>query len=268
MKIDKTLQDLQSRLNYVNQVVDYAEKQLKKSPPGRLRIQRQGQSLTYYCAGEIKGDKDHNGRRLDASDKQIISDLAQKSYLRKVRQSALEEQRAIRKILDNYPKLQFENIYKDLRDDRKTLIRPVALSDEEYERQWLGKPYDKKGFSEGDPNFVTLKGERVRSKSEQIIADRLTYHNIPYKYECPIRLDIGVFHPDFTVLRLRDRKEIYWEHCGAMDKQSYADYAVNRFNVYARNNIILGKDLVATFETGMFPLDTEILDKFILAHFK
>ena len=32
------------------------------------------------------------------------------------------------------------------------------------------------------------KNERVRSKSEKIIADMLYHKNIPYKYECPINL--------------------------------------------------------------------------------
>ena len=264
MKIDITLQDLKSRLDFVDRVLEYVNQRLAELPDGNLRIQHQGNSLTYYCARTVKGDV--NGHII--TDKKLILDLAQKGYLLKVRKSAMEEQKAIRQVFKNYPELQFENIYGGLRDDRKILIKPVAYSDEEYAKQWLAKPYKKKTFSEGDPNYYTLKGERVRSKAEAIIADRLAYYNIPYKYECPIMVSGEVFHPDFTILRMRDRKILYWEHCGMMDKEDYADYAVNRFNKYSKEGIILGKNLFASFETGKHPMDTEAVDKLINAHFK
>ena len=36
-------------------------------------------------------------------------------------------------------------------------------------------------------NLETIKGEKVRSKSEVIIANLLTSHNIPYHYEYPVQ---------------------------------------------------------------------------------
>ena len=264
MKIDITLQDLNNRLSFVDQVLDYADKQLAQMPGGNLRIQHQGKSFTYYNSRTVKGDA--NGHII--TDRKLISDLAQKRYLRKVRQSAMMEKEAIRQLLDNYPQMQIENIYDSFSEDRKNLIKPVALSDEKFTKQWLDKPYKKKGFREGDPNFLTLNGERVRSKAEAMMADRLKFYNIPYKYECPIVVDGEVFHPDFTVLRVRDRKVFYWEHCGLMDKEDYANYAVSKFNKYAKEGIILGKNLFATFETGRCPMDTGAIDSLINAHFK
>ncbi|MBQ9321830.1 MAG: hypothetical protein IJ239_05705, partial [Eubacterium sp.] len=70
-----------------------------------------------------------------------------------------------------------------------------------YIRNWLDIQYPKKGFSEEGPEFYTSKGERVRSKSEVIIADTLARMGVPYRYEFPIRFSgTGTFHPDFTVL--------------------------------------------------------------------
>lgn len=263
MKIDIALQDLKNRLDFVNRIIEYSDKRLKDLPDGNLRIQHQGNSLTYYCARESPGDV--NGRII--TDRKLIKDLAQKSYLRKVRQSAMEEQKAIRQMLKNYPELQLENIYGGLRDDRKELIKPVAWSDEEYAKQWLAQPYQRKPFRETDPNYRTLKGERVRSKAEAMMADRLNHYNIPYKYECPILVCGEIYHPDFTILRKRDRQILYWEHCGLMDKEDYADSTVLRFNKYSKEGIILGKNLFATFETGRYPLDTETADRLINAHF-
>jgi len=68
------------------------------------------------------------------------------------------------------------------------------------------------------PELYTAKGERVRSKSEIIIADSLMRAGVPYRYEFPIILNgYGKIYPDFTVLNVGLRKELYWEHLGMMD---------------------------------------------------
>ena len=49
--------------------------------------------------------------------------------------------------------------------------------------------------------IYTERGERVRSKSEKIIADKLFLQNIPYHYERPIYLKgFGMVYPDFCCL--------------------------------------------------------------------
>ena len=54
--------------------------------------------------------------------------------------------------------------------------------------QWRREEYRGKEFKEGDPVVYSDRGERVRSKSEKILADYLYHHNIPYKYEKPLQL--------------------------------------------------------------------------------
>ena len=53
---------------------------------------------------------------------------------------------------------------------------------------WLSEKYEGKQFREGEPVILTDRGERVRSKSEKIIADYLFRKGIPYKYEKPLYL--------------------------------------------------------------------------------
>ena len=266
MKIERIIQGLNERLAQTEKIIDHVDSSIGKMPPGRLRIQRQGKSVEYYCAAETEGDKDHNGRKI--SDRDLIRSLAEKSYLISVRRAAAAEYRQIKHLIDHYPDKHPEDIYHELSQDRKSLVTPMAVNDEEYAARWLAQPYVKKPFEEGAPNFMTLKGDRVRSKSEQIIADRLYVNKIPYKYECPIMVGNKKFHPDFTVLKVREREVVYWEHCGAMDRKGYSDYAVDRFNRYAGEGILIGKNMIATFETADVPLDVEAVDRLIDAHFK
>ena len=104
----------------------------------------------------------------------------------------------------------------------------------------------------------------MRSKSEKIIADKLYHLGIPYKYEAPLNLKgLGIIHPDFTIMDMKNRREVYWEHCGIMDNSEYAERAVARINQYERNGLHLGERLILTFETGNTPLDIRVLDKII-----
>lgn len=70
---------------------------------------------------------------------------------------------------------------------------------------------------------VTARGERVRSKSEVIVANRLAEHDLTYEYEAELRPpeneQIDMRLPDFTVHH-RGRT-FYWEHCGRVNDAAY-----------------------------------------------
>lgn len=86
-----------------------------------------------------------------------------------------------------------------------------------------GKIQQKKIFgTEDGAIFQTARGEKVRSKSEVMIADTLQRFGVPYKYEYPLKLRKFTAYPDFYCLNLRTRKEYYWEHFGMMDNVEYA----------------------------------------------
>ena len=116
--------------------------------------------------------------------------------------------------------------------------------------EWLTEEYIRKPFSEGVQEHYTLKNERVRSKSEAMIADALNMAGIPYKYECPLVIGGRLIHPDFTILRVYDRKIMYWEHLGMMDDIDYRNNAFSRIHEYEMNGIFPGDCLIVTQETG------------------
>ena len=152
---------------------------------------------------------------------------------------------------------------------RRKLIQPYELSDEEFVRQWEEVSFRGKSFDNDAPEIFTNRGERVRSKSEKIIADKLFEMGIPYRYEYPIYLKrYGTVYPDFLLLNLKLRKEFLLEHLGMMDDPTYCTKALEKINTYEKNGIFPGERLLLTFETATVPLDTRILQtmfqKFIL----
>lgn len=160
-------------------------------------------------------------------------------------------------------KLQNENIYEKIGSENKSLVVPAK--DEDYEgwtKRWECVSYEGKTFDEEAPEIYTDKGERVRSKSEKMIADKLKQLNIPYRYEYPLKLQgFGIVYSDFTILDIKWEKIKYMEHFGRMDDPQYAQKAVKKIQLYAKHNIVLGRNLIIAMETSNTPLDMRMVER-------
>ena len=151
-----------------------------------------------------------------------------------------------------------------LHTQRQLLVTPVEPIWEKELAKWYDSEYHGKEFYEGTAEIVTEKGERVRSKSEKILADYFYRNNILYQYEKPLYLKgYGTIYPDFTFLSKKTRKEIYWEHEGMMDKPEYAKSAVKKIESYQRNGIHLRERLILTFETELTVLNSQIVEELV-----
>ena len=71
----------------------------------------------------------------------------------------------------DYTDDELENIYLKEHSERQKLIKPVEPTWEQKINEWISKEYDGKEFHENVPVILTERGERVRSKSEKIMAD-------------------------------------------------------------------------------------------------
>ena len=255
--------DYHKRYELLSKSIDITEKKIRSFPDGRIKIKKRKSGVYYYLStGE------NNDRLLSESDRELIGALIQKSYLKKTLISMKKELKSIIMLQKVCPETKAEEIYDQLSAERRTFVKPIILGEEAYIQKWLETPYDHKPFKKNAPGFLTLKGERVRSKSEIIIADRLYANGIPYKYECPILVGGEIFHPDFTILRMSDRKILYHEHCGRMDEPGYTEDMVDRVNKYNEEGIIQGDRLFLSFETSDKPLDARVIDNLINKHFR
>lgn len=257
-KIEKTLTHEVKKLK---NIISEAEKRLKHAPEGHLRVANKDKKIEYYYKTER--DKGKNGKYLKKREIELAKGIAQRDYDVVLLRKALERTYVIEKFLQRYEKTDLKEIYRHMNPYRKELIKAVEITDDDYIQQWQGKQYEGKEIID-EKVFITEKGERVRSKSEKIIADKLYYLGIPYKYECPLFMENNVkIYPDFTILKLPERKEIYLEHLGMMDDMEYMSTTVFKFQTYERNGIYIGVNLFFTFETSKNPLNTRALDDMI-----
>ena len=234
---------LKDRYDLIAATIENIEKKLKVLPEGRIVVRRQNGNVYYYFAKPKTKD-----RYLTKADAKLISQLLQKRYLKEVLKAAKNELAVLSKMLTLYPEDLPEELYKKLPEELRTGVEPVILGNEQDAREWMNEPFIGKPFKDDAPVYKTIKGERVRSKSEVMIADRMFFRGVPYKYECPIMIDGQVIHPDFTMKRMSDNKLIV--------------------NLYNQAGIMQGDRLTFSFETADKPLDNRVIDRLIDEFFK
>lgn len=234
---------------------------LKDVPPGTLRVSC-GKNWTQYYHCMPDGKK--NGKYIPKSEENLIRRLAQKAYDEKILKLTKKRLSQIKRITRDYEEEEIEDVFSKEHMGRQKWIRPVEPTWKQQLEEWMSKDYRRKEFQEDAPIIMTNRGERVRSKSEKILADYFFQKGIIYKYECPLYLKgIGVVHPDFTFLSRKTRQEIYWEHDGRIDDPIYAQNAVRKIQAYEKNGIYPGERLILTFETTKNVLDMELVEKLV-----
>ena len=242
----------------LEKILQMTEKRLQQAPAGSLRLSRSQNCIQYYHC--MEGEK--NGKYISKKKEELIRMLAQKTYDEKVLQLAEKRIIQLDKFLKDYADDEIAMVYEKEHAERKKLIQPVEVSLKQQLREWKEISYLGKEFQEGVPVIMSERGERVRSKSEKIIADYFFRHGIEYKYECPLYLKgVGNVYPDFTLFSLKTGQEIYWEHNGRMDDPVYARKFVRKMQSYESNDIFPGDRLILTYETEQTVLSTASIER-------
>ena len=256
-------QDMKARYELLLRTIWELKNRIEQFPEGIIHVRHQNGRIYYYrvISGKAEAIMKNDNREL-------IKSLVQKEYLLKALRSAVNESEALKRMMKIYPESGMEEVYDNLPKGRRMLAKPIVPGDEQVAEKWMNVSYERKPFKKGAPVFKTIRGERVRSKSEAIIADRLWANGIPYRYECPLKIGKKVIHPDFTVLRMSDRKIVYHEHCGKMDDPEYTEDLLGRINDYNHEKIFFGDRLFLSFESSKTPLDIEYIENLINTHFR
>ena len=165
---------------------------------------------------------------IPSNEKNTAVSMAEKKYYEVMLQDILQEKRAIQSYLDLCNKEQ---------TGEEQLIHPI------------------------------FNGQKVRSKSEAIIATMLHVNKIPFHYEEALHLGKRVIYPDFTIRHPVTGQIYYWEHFGMMDNENYAQVAFRKMQLYNINGIMLSDTLLATYESEEAPLKSNIVENMIQQYF-
>lgn len=250
----KDIQKLtKERSDELKNIIAQKEKALVKAPEGMLRAAKCKNTIQYFIRS---GANDYTGTYIKKKDRSFAAKLAQKEYDQIVLNNAKEELSRLESLNRHYSKHPFETALDRMQIGKKELIRPINVSDEDYIANWISQELHKNDhYSEG-LRYETANGVKMRSKSEVLIANVLDEFGIPYLYEKPLQLDDGMMLlPDFTLLDVKNKKEVYLEHFGLIDEPEYMARTFEKIREYEANGYFLGQGLMITYESSDRPLD-------------
>ena len=234
---------------------------LQKCPNGRLEVTTAGREHRYYWVNE------NRRQYLGKKDSALTQGLMEKYYYRRMLKAADERSALLQHFLDHYDARALIRPFEEMHPERKKIVTPLVLPDEEFIRQWKADAELLKSLHpntiEKPGEFFTKNGEQVRSKSEVMIADMLYHLNLTYVYEYPLKLKDGFIYPDFTVPNLRTRMIWYWEHEGMLDNPGYGERMVVKNIRYTRSGIYPGEQLIMSMESSEHPLSTKDIEALI-----
>lgn len=237
---------------------EYRLKSYKGLEKGNIRVCTHNGVSQYYFKKE--GDKkEHYISKLEINK---IKLLIQRDYDEKILIRVKDMLNRLERFNTAFDVDALEHFYNNLPVGRQELINPILPTNQMIIDEWYRNHPGNKNSYEIQHEFMTIKGEVVRSKSEKLIADFLNIKGIPYVYEPEIVLSDGhkVF-PDFAALNVNRNKTFYLEHLGLVGQDHYATRNFNKLIEYEKVGIVLGDNLIITMETEDSPLDMRIAEK-------
>lgn len=260
--------DIENRITYLKKVITRERKALQYAPEGRLRGIVHGKGWQYYCR---TANKPGSGTYIRSGDREFACKLGQKEYNKRVLAAAEAELKNLNKAAAFYNEktVTVEQVFDDLPLWNQAVVKPLIEPWDQFAARWrqtasaaAGKPFP------DDQKHINARNEHMRSKSEQLIGKFLDEYHIPYIYEKPLYLKgYGTIYPDFSALHPTRRVEIYWEHLGLIDLDTYRQTAFAKIADFERNGFLLGDRLIITYETAQHPLDGKLVSAKIQQYF-
>lgn len=239
---------MEAELLFICDEINRLENAVAKMPEGNFNcICSQGRYLWY------RNYPKKSRILIKKSDKELAAQLALKKYYEYRLIDLYERRDGILKFQKKYTLRNRANNYANKSPEIARLIKEAYYADHPVAKEWMEEDYPSTAGHAESLIVKTTAGHMVRSKSEAMIADCLLQEGIPYRYENDIYLSNRKITPDFTVLRMRDMREVLWDHFGLLDDYEYRGNAIWKLGLYSENGYYPGKNLILTYETKEHP---------------
>ncbi len=244
----------------MDELIDTTEKRIKanrlyeKRP---VRISKRKTGYQYYW-------ENPDGKRVyvQTHDLELVKKKVQMDYDLALKDKLLSIRFLMAKFLKLYNIDEITGVYDNMCEARKMLVTPLVKTDEDYVKEWKAAHVGSQNPFPEERQFTTESGEKVRSKSEKILADLFLKYGIPYVYEPRLELQDGItVYPDFVLLNVSKRKTIYWEHFGLISDEEYAIKTLKKISLYEKSGIPVGDELLFSMESPSMPLDVSMIEE-------
>ena len=233
---------LEKQMEEIDRLLNLSERNLKRLEQVEVKpveiIKRNDKCYCYT----VQSNRER--KLIDKKDFIETKRIVQKKYEESINKKLRRMKKELCHFLDNYNERELLEVYDKYSEGRQVLVKPIIVPDNNYVKSWYEEHPRQQNNSFGEGQYSTERGEKVRSKSEKIIADMLYKKGIPYVYETALDLGYKTVYPDFMILDLKNRKTIIWEHLGIVSDMEYATKNFIKIEEYEENGFVLGKRFI------------------------
>jgi len=236
--------------------------ELAACPDGSLLYQKKGEHLQFLHSVEVDGKRVRFGIN---SDQRLIKALARKEFARVSSAIFENNAKAIRNAISKQIPFDPNQILKSMTKayallpeeyffNSNEIIIASRLSDDLIEKiktheEWWKKPYKEYWGYPEHKTKLTSRGQKVRSISELLIAEKLYEYSIPFHYEEELEINGRLFAPDFT-FEGYDYEKFYLDYFGMMNNVKYAKKNFLKLDDYYDAGLIPGENLIVVFDSN------------------
>lgn len=259
--MDHVTAALEIELRRERNLKSLCEKYLNDAPKGFLAVRKRTHGNSYYWTfDEGRGSTKKQKQVNISNNPELILQLTEKKI----------KLRMLRQIANNLPHLEeLSQIYRPVSSEKiakecaPKYQEALMLRKKRQVEARLTAPYDKFPYDPDVHVHETDYGERVRSKSEQLLANTLFAYGIPFHYEEAFQCSNGtVLFPDFRIL-LPDNDWNIWEHFGLLSKESYCISNAKKLNLFQQSSLTIGSNLILTMDDNKGDFSCRIINETI-----
>ena len=259
-RTSKIAKELKSIENTIKKQIAIVEKKGIPDINGSLKIIRRGKKVHYSFQHFDSNRGKYVCTYIKDENLDFAKQIACRDYYKKLHKVLKDQLAKVQNALVN-PNIEINNCYISMDEWKRTLISPIQDSIQSKINAWNSERYE---INRSHPETLihpTDRGELVRSKSEEIIANYLFSKRdvIDYKYERPLRIVVNgketIIHPDFTIIILKTGKIYILEHVSRLDLPDYHDAFVFKHRAYIESGMYQTGKIIYSFESAGQPLN-------------
>ena len=249
------------RRNLIARKNDLLE-ELECLPAGKILVTDEEDLRRYIQrlppTGNRKKERRHGVKRKP----DVLNGLVRKEYVTETLKVIDKDIRAVELACKRYKPIDENTIMREFLEEYPELVNGIyhGMVDPE---EWVRRFPRMDNYHPENLKHTAADGTKSRSKNEIYIASQLDRFGQIYRWDCPTGIP-GLYHcPDFQILRRRDWRIIYWEHCGMMDDPGYRKGNEQRLKDYEEAGIVPWDNLIVTYDTIEGGMRADIIDAMI-----
>lgn len=238
------------------------ENELSQLPQGELYCYESRGVINYAERFPAIGNAKKEKRVGVKKDKDKLYKLVRKQYVTSAVKLLEKDISAMDTLLRWYKPADENSVMESFLEKHSELAAGIYYGQMSYD-EWASSFETADGYHPENLKSTASDGTKRRSLGEIIIGTKLNQYGIPYRFEAPIDHPDIPYVPDFTIIRPRDNKIIYWEHLENVNDEKYLEYNKHKFDVYERYGIVPWDNLIVSFSQSDYGINEKLIDGLI-----